>query len=149
MAQRDGPKALGEPCSLPRLSRQMERPGDPRAKILFPHGAQRPCYGRCHAGQRQKMPALWARRLALPALVIKEPRHWDSPVNSPMGPHTITASKTSSHVPAALPCLLHNKITDMQSAKGGPPNRVVALYLQTLLGTRFTATHLDATVGSD
>lgn len=45
-----------------------------------------------------------------------------SPVNSLMGPHTIMAariSNASAPSPAPLACLLHNKITGVQSAKGG------------------------------
>lgn len=72
VAQRDGPRALGEQYNLLYLciyiDEGMGRPGDPRAKILFRLGAQRPCYGRCDMAQQLKMPPFCTRRLALPAL---------------------------------------------------------------------------------
>lgn len=68
--------------------------------------------------QRLDMPTLCARRLALPVYVNVAQAQCDSPVNTPMGPHTTMATNTSN-VAAFLPCLLHNKITGLQRAKGG------------------------------
>lgn len=117
----------------------MGRPGDHRPKTLFRRGAQRRRYGRCDMAQRQEMPALWTRRLALPAFVDAAPGTETHRSTHIWNHHTNVAARNwnvQCSPAVSIPCLLHNKITNMQTAKGGPPNRVVALYLQTLLGTQ-------------